>query len=93
MAQFQTDVTRYELRLLVYDCASYFSAVVGGAADTIVEAEEDRDVQKAALRFKIHAIPAMQKAVFQSDPLAGLGHVADGSGTPSRSIIRVSGIL
>ena len=72
MAQLQTDETRYELRILMYDYASYFSAVVGGAADTIVEAEEDRDVQKAALRFKIHAIPTMQKAVFQSDPLAGL---------------------
>ena len=72
MTQLQADVTRYELRLLVYDYASYFSAVVGGAADTILGAEEDRDVQRAALRFKIHAIPTMQKAAFQSDPLAGL---------------------
>lgn len=72
MAQLETDVTRYELRLLVYDYAGYFSAVVDDAADTIIEAEEDPEVQKAALRFKIHAIPAMQKAVFQSDPLAGL---------------------
>ncbi len=72
MARLQADVTRYELRLLVYDYASYFSAVVGDAADTILGAEEDRDVQRAALRFKIHAIPTIQKAVFQSDPLAGL---------------------
>ena len=66
-------VTTSELRLRVYDYESWFAATVETSADAILDAEEDPAIQESALRWKINAIAAMQRAAFQADPLAALG--------------------
>lgn len=66
-------MTTAELRLAVYRFESYFAAVVQASAEDIAAAEGDLAIRKAALQWRINAIPAMQAAVFQHDPLAALG--------------------
>jgi hypothetical protein len=66
-------VSAAELRVRVYDYQNYFSAVVQSAADAIIDQERDLGIQEAAIRWKVNAIPAMEKAVFQTDPLAAFG--------------------
>ncbi len=65
-------LTTNELRLRAYEYESWFSAVVQSSADQIIGAMREARIREAALLWKINAIPAMQKAIFQTDPLAGL---------------------
>lgn len=62
-----------ELRVRVYAYEGHFAAAVQSGADEILTKERDYDVRQAALRWKINAVPAIQKAAFQADPLAALG--------------------
>jgi hypothetical protein len=68
----QVTVTAAELRVYVYDYASLFASAVEATADEILSREDDPGVRAAALRWKINALPRMQRAVFQTDPLAAL---------------------
>ena len=65
------DLTSTELRLHVYGYAERFSAGVESAADEILAGSEDADITRNALLWKMNALPAMQVAVFQPDPLIG----------------------
>jgi hypothetical protein len=69
----EVKVTASELRVLVYDYQNHFAAVVQTTSDEILKRERDLGMQEAAIRWKVNAIPAMEKAVFQTDPLAALG--------------------
>lgn len=62
-----------ELRVRVYVYESFFASTVQSSANEILAKEEDFEIRQAALLWKINVIPAMQKAVFQADPLAALG--------------------
>jgi hypothetical protein len=66
-----TDLTSMEFRLHAYGYAERFSAGVENAADEILAGTEDADVARNALLWKMNALPAMQLAVFQSDPMMG----------------------
>jgi hypothetical protein len=69
----EVQVTKGELRVRVYNYQNHFAAVVQSAADAIIENERGLGIQEAAIRWKVNAIPAVEKAVFQTDPLAALG--------------------
>jgi len=72
MEALDVEITTAELRLKTYELESYFAAVVQTAADEILAAETEPAIRRAALRWKLNAIPAMQAAVFQLDPLGAL---------------------
>ena len=67
-----TDVSARELRLRVYDYGLTFSAEVEQAADFIMSAAADPDIERRALLWKVNAITVMNQAVFQIDPLAAV---------------------
>ena len=64
--------TTNELRLRAYEYESWFSAIVQSTTHQIIDTTREARIYEAALLWKINAIPAMQKAIFQTDPLAGL---------------------
>ncbi len=72
MAAVGVDITTAELRLVLYRYQGVFAAKIHQAADKIFANESDRDVREMSIRWKINAVPTMQSAVFQLDPLAGL---------------------
>lgn len=61
-----------ELRVRVYEFADQFSGVVEEAADKIIAQSSDPEIRRQALLWKMRAIPAVQKAVFQPDALGAL---------------------
>jgi hypothetical protein len=67
------EITAGELRARIYNYQNHFAAVVQSAANAIIDEERDLEIQEAAIRWKVNSIPAMEKAVFQTDPLAALG--------------------
>jgi hypothetical protein len=67
------DFTTGELKVRIYDFHSLFASVVESSANEILENEEDIQIRESALRWKINAIPAMQRAVFQTEPIAAFG--------------------
>jgi hypothetical protein len=73
MEQRGIELTTGEMRVRLYDYLSLFASVVQSTANEILENEEDSDIREAALRWKINVIPAMQKAVFQTEPIAAWG--------------------
>lgn len=66
------DVTSFELRSRMSNFAHRFSGLVEETADRIIAQSDDPDIQQNARLWKIHAIPACQKAIFFSDPLVAL---------------------
>jgi len=71
-AQDLQDMTTAELRLKVHAFAGRFEKTVEGAADIILEKTDDPAIRRNALKWKLYAIPEIQKAAFHYDPLAGL---------------------
>jgi hypothetical protein len=59
------------LRLELYGFVGRFSGIVEHAADEIIVATDDLRVRRNARLWKMNAIPAIQKAAFRYDPLAG----------------------
>jgi hypothetical protein len=59
------------LRLNLYGFVDRFSGIVEYSADEIIDKTDDPEVQRNARLWKMNAIPAIQKAAFQYDPLAG----------------------
>jgi hypothetical protein len=59
------------LRLNLYGFVDRFSGIVEHAADEIIDKTDDLEVRRNARLWKMNAIPAIQKAAFQFDPLAG----------------------
>jgi hypothetical protein len=70
------DMTSAELRLKVHAFATRFEKTVEGAADKIIAQTDDPAIRRAALDWKVYAVPEVQKAAFHYDPLAGLIDVA-----------------
>ncbi len=64
------------LRVQVRSLARPFSGVLEGASDRILSAADSPEERIIALRLKINAIPALQGALFISDPLAAVFEVA-----------------
>ncbi|MGD8376032.1 MAG: hypothetical protein PVF68_07820 [Acidobacteriota bacterium] len=65
-------VTAQELRLRVRDLAPQVGGIVEDAADEIAAASPDPQIRRAALRWKLEAIPRTNQAVFRQDPLLAL---------------------
>ncbi len=61
-----------ELRLRVYGYAEEFGGDVEEAADRILRATDDPEIDRQALRWKINILSAAQVAAFALDPLIGL---------------------
>jgi hypothetical protein len=59
------------LRLELYGFVDRFSGSVEDHADKIISATDDPEIRRNARLWKMNAIPAIQKAAFQFDPLAG----------------------
>ncbi|MEQ9097376.1 MAG: hypothetical protein RIE32_14060 [Phycisphaerales bacterium] len=64
------DVRTEIIRAAATEYLMDFSASVRKAADRIASQSSDPQVQRAALLWKLNAIPAMQEACFRADPLA-----------------------
>jgi hypothetical protein len=61
------------MRVRLYNYLSLFASVVQSTANEILGNEDASDIREAALRWKINAIPAMQKAIFQTELIAAWG--------------------
>ena len=61
-----------ELRLRVYGFAEAFAGDVEKAADRILNATDDHQIVRQALRWKINILSATQVAAFALDPQIGL---------------------
>ena len=72
MQAFGIEETTAELRYQIYRYEVLFAATVHAAADEIAMTEIDQDIREMAIRWKINAVPTMQLAVFQLDPLAAI---------------------
>ncbi|HVG64292.1 MAG TPA: chemotaxis protein [Hyalangium sp.] len=68
----QSDLSVGALRTRVRDMARRFPAVLETAADEIAARSGDERVRRAMLEFKSNAVPAMQGALLQPDPVASL---------------------
>jgi hypothetical protein len=59
------------LRFNLYGFVDRFSGIVEYSADEIIDKTDDLEVRRNARLWKMNSIPAIQKAAFQYDPLAG----------------------
>jgi len=75
MEQRGIEFTTAGSKVRIYDFQSLFASVVESSANEIMENEEDIQIHESALRWKVDAIPATQKAVSQADPRAAFGDV------------------
>ena len=65
-------LTADELRVFLRGFERQFSGAVEESADRIMADSQDPEIIRHALLWKIHAIPANIRAIFQRDPLVGL---------------------
>jgi hypothetical protein len=70
--QTELDISAEELRVRVRSLAMPFSGIIEEAADDLEASSPDGAMHVLALRWKTNVIPAMQSAVFETDPLAAL---------------------
>jgi hypothetical protein len=69
MEAFGVDMTSRRARLSAQNLANLYMSTVELTADSIIRVSRDPAIQYAALSWKANAIPAFQRAMFQSDPL------------------------
>lgn len=65
-------ISSLELKIRTHKFEGRFSGIVEQAADEIIDQTSDQKIRERALLWKMYAIPAAQKAIFQYDPLASL---------------------
>lgn len=65
-------MTRNQLRLRMRALVGPMCSEIEQAADRIAAGTTNRAVQRAALEWKIEAVPTMREALFQPDPLTAL---------------------
>ena len=65
----RVDISAREMRIRLYDYQSHFASVVEQAADEIDARSYDPAIRHNTLLWKANAIPTMQEAAFQPDPL------------------------
>lgn len=68
----RSDLDVSALRIRVRDLARRFSGLIEAAADNIAAKSDSPEVKQAMLTFKANAVPTMQGALFQPDPVASL---------------------
>jgi len=68
----KTQMSAVELRSRVNELAVRIPGIIEKAADAIRETSTDPQVRRRALVWKIDAVPAIQRVLLQSDPLAAL---------------------
>ena len=68
----KSDLRPEELRIRVRALAPRFSGQLEYLADSIAAQAGDTPTYAAMLRFKVNALPALQAALFQPDPVAAL---------------------
>jgi hypothetical protein len=68
----RSDLRPEELRIRVRALAPRFSGQLENLADEVAAAVGDAPTRVAMTRFKVNAIPALQAALFQPDPVAAL---------------------
>jgi hypothetical protein len=61
-------VTQNQVRLRMRAMVDPMCGAIEQAADAIIAGTTDRAVQQVALRWKMEGVPAVRKALFQSDP-------------------------
>jgi hypothetical protein len=71
-AQKDIALTQQQIRLRMRGLVGPMCGEIEQAADRIVANTTNRTVQRAALEWKIEAVPAMRGALFQPDPLTAL---------------------
>ena len=71
-AQKDIALTQNQIRLRLRALVGPMCGEIEQAADRIVAGTTNRPVQRAALEWKIEAVPAMRGALFQPDPLTAL---------------------
>jgi hypothetical protein len=72
MSELGVRQTTAEVRVLLHAYLRWFTSQVVVAADAMQRSEDDLQIKESAVRLKLGAIPSMQTAVFQRDPLAAL---------------------
>ena len=65
-------VTSNQLRLRMRSLVGPMSAQIEQAADQIIAGTADKTVKRAALLWKIEAVPALRKALFEPDPYSAV---------------------
>lgn len=65
-------ISSLELKIRIHKFEERFSGIVEQAADEIIDQTSDQKIRERALLWKMYAIPAAQKAIFQYDPLVSL---------------------
>ncbi|WP_158622333.1 chemotaxis protein [Corallococcus sp. CA047B] len=68
----RSDLSVAALRTRVRDLARRFSGLLEAMADDLTARSDSPKVAGAMLRFKANAVPAVQSALFQPDPVAAL---------------------
>ncbi|MBN9683721.1 MULTISPECIES: chemotaxis protein [unclassified Corallococcus] len=68
----RSDLSVAVMRTRVRDLARRFSGLIEALADDLAARSGSPRVASAMLRFKANAVPAVQSALFQPDPLAAL---------------------
>ncbi len=58
-----------QFRVWVYELTNRLAGQIELSANEIIETAEDPEVRRAALNWKASAVPALQRASFQPDPL------------------------
>jgi hypothetical protein len=72
MSELGVRQTTAEVRVLLHGYLRWFTAQIVAAADAVQTNEDDLEIRESAIRLKLGAIPSMQAAVFQREPLAAL---------------------
>jgi hypothetical protein len=73
MSSFEAiEISAIELKIRNHDFEARFAGLVETAADEIAAQTKDPAIRENTLIWKMYAIPAAQKAIFQHDPLAAL---------------------
>jgi|GEM_PF-3586824 len=68
----QSNLSVGELRIRIRDMARRFPGVIEATADVAAEHSPSAETREALLRFKSNAVPVMQSALLQPDPVAAL---------------------
>ncbi len=68
----RSDLDVSALRVRVRDLARRFSGLLEAAADEIASHSNSPEIARSMLVFKANAVPTMQGALFQPDPIAAL---------------------
>jgi len=64
-----------QARIWIYELTNSLAGQIELVANTVIEGDEDPRVRRAALEWKATAVPALQRASFQPDPVVALSDI------------------